>query len=63
MKIGVIAGDGIGPEVVRQARKVLDASAAKNGFSIDYTDILMGGCSNIRFDSPSTPNSSAAMAR
>ncbi|MBR5375992.1 MAG: 3-isopropylmalate dehydrogenase [Lachnospiraceae bacterium] len=54
MKIGVIAGDGIGPEVVREARKVLDASAAKNGFSIDYTDILMGGCSIDRYGIPLT---------
>ncbi|MBO4373943.1 MAG: 3-isopropylmalate dehydrogenase [Lachnospiraceae bacterium] len=54
MKIGVIAGDGIGPEVVREARKVLDASASKNGFSIDYTDILMGGCSIDRYGIPLT---------
>ncbi len=44
-KIAVIAGDGIGPEIVREARKVLDAAAAKYGFELDYTDILMGGAS------------------
>ena len=44
-KIGVISGDGIGPEVVAEAKKVLDAVGAKYGHSFDYTDILMGGCS------------------
>ncbi len=45
MKIGVIRGDGIGPEIVTEAVKVLDAVAAKNGHSFDYEEILMGGCS------------------
>ncbi len=44
-KIGVIRGDGIGPEIVTEAVKVLDAVAAKNGHSFDYEEILMGGCS------------------
>ena len=45
MKIGVIRGDGIGPEIVAQAQKVLDRVCEKYGHSIEYTDILMGGCS------------------
>ena len=45
MKIGVIRGDGIGPEVVNEPVKVLDRAGAVYGFSCDYTDILMGGCS------------------
>ncbi len=44
-KIGVISGDGIGPEIVAEARKVLDTVAKKYGHSFNYTDILMGGCS------------------
>lgn len=44
-KIGVIAGDGIGPEIVAEAQKVLDAVGAKYGHTFEYTDILMGGCS------------------
>ncbi len=44
-KIAVIAGDGIGPEIVREARKVLDAVAEKYGHTFDYTDVLMGGAS------------------
>ena len=44
-KIGVISGDGIGPEIVREARKVLDAVAARYGHEFDYTDLLLGGAS------------------
>ncbi len=44
-KIAVIPGDGIGPEIVREARKVLDAAAAKYGFELEYTELLMGGAS------------------
>ncbi len=43
LNIGCIAGDGIGPEIVKEARKVLDKVADKYGHSITYTDILMGG--------------------
>lgn len=43
--IAVISGDGIGPEIVREAKKVMDAVAAKYGHSISYTDVLMGGAS------------------
>ncbi len=43
--IGCIAGDGIGPEVTAEARKVLDSIGAKYGHTFNYTDILMGGCS------------------
>lgn len=44
-KIAVIPGDGIGPEIVREARKVLDAAAVKYGFTLEYTELLMGGAS------------------
>lgn len=44
-KIGVISGDGIGPEIVREAKKVLDAVGDKYGHEFQYTEILMGGCS------------------
>ena len=44
-RIGVIRGDGIGPEVVNEAIKVLDAVAEKYGHEFNYTDILMGGAS------------------
>ena len=44
-RITLIPGDGIGPEIVTEAVKVLDAVAAKYGHKFDYTKILMGGCS------------------
>ena len=43
--VAVISGDGIGPEIVREARKVLDAVAEKYGHSFQYTEVLMGGAS------------------
>ena len=45
LKITCIPGDGIGPEIVREAKKVLDKVADKYGHEIEYKDILMGGCS------------------
>lgn len=43
-KIALIKGDGIGPEVVAEAVKVLDTVAEKFGHSIEYVDVLLGGC-------------------
>ena len=43
--ITVIKGDGIGPEIVDEAIKVLDAVAKKYNHTFIYTDILMGGAS------------------
>lgn len=53
-KIGVIRGDGIGPEIVNEAVKVLDAASAKFGFTLSYTDIDMGGCSIDKYGVPLT---------
>lgn len=44
MKITVLAGDGIGPEIVAAAKEVLDAAANKFKFQIEYDDQLIGGC-------------------
>ena len=43
-KIVVLAGDGIGPEVTREAVKVLDVVADKFSHSFEYSHQLMGGC-------------------
>ena len=43
--IAVIKGDGIGPEIVNEAVKVLDKVAAKYNHRFNYTEVLMGGCS------------------
>lgn len=45
LNIVCIPGDGIGPEIVAEAKKVLDAVGAKFGHTMKYTDILMGGAS------------------
>lgn len=45
LKITCIPGDGIGPEIVAEAKKVLNAVAAQYGHDMQYTDILMGGAS------------------
>ncbi len=45
LNIASISGDGIGPEIVREARKVLDKVAEKYGHDINYKDVLMGGAS------------------
>ena len=42
-KIAVLAGDGIGPEVMAEAIKVLDAVQQKFGFSLEYTSADVGG--------------------
>ncbi len=41
--VAVIGGDGTGPEVVREAIKVLDAAAPKFGFKLNYTPFDFGG--------------------
>ena len=52
--IAVIPGDGIGPEIVREARKVLDTVAKKYGHEFSYTELLMGGCSIDAYGVPLT---------
>ncbi|MFW8592298.1 3-isopropylmalate dehydrogenase [Glaciecola sp. 2405UD65-10] len=41
--IAVLAGDGIGPEVMQQARRVLDAVSAKHEFTLNCTEYAVGG--------------------
>ena len=41
--IAVIGGDGTGPEVTREAIKVLNAAAAKFDLKLNYTDYDFGG--------------------
>lgn len=52
--VTVIPGDGIGPEIVREARKVLDQVGKVFGHSFDYTEILMGGCAIDAYGVPLT---------
>ena len=50
--IAVIRGDGIGPEIVEQALKVLDKITEKFGHSFNYTDVDMGGCAIDKWGNP-----------
>lgn len=44
-KIVTIPGDGIGPEIVREACKALDQVGSVYGHQFTYQEVLMGGCS------------------
>lgn len=43
-KIALIKGDGIGPEIIDEAVKVLDSVASCFDFDFEYEEALMGGC-------------------
>lgn len=43
-KIAVLAGDGIGPEVMKESLRVLDAAGKKFGFALEYQHADVGGC-------------------
>lgn len=45
LNIGIIKGDGIGPEIVTEAMKVLDKVGEIYGHTCDYTELLLGGAS------------------
>ena len=58
--VGVISGDGIGPEIVREAKKVLDKVGEVFGHSFSYDEILMGGVS---IDATGMPLTDGAIAQ
>src|SRR5947208_15550354 len=45
VRIVVLPGDGIGPEVTEAARRVLDAAATRVGLQLDFVEELVGGAS------------------
>ncbi len=59
-QVGVISGDGIGPEIVREAKKVLDKVGEVFGHSFSYEEILMGGVS---IDATGVPLTDEAIAQ
>jgi len=61
MKIAVLAGDGIGPEIVAQATKVLRA-LAKNGLNIEMEEAPFGGAGFDAHGDP-LPESSLKLAK
>lgn len=50
--IAIIKGDGVGPEIIDEAIKVLDAIAAEDDFELNYNEYLMGGAAIDVFDDP-----------
>ena len=42
-RVATIPGDGVGPEVVAAARRVVDAAGAVFGFKVEWTEFLVGG--------------------
>lgn len=54
LNVTCIPGDGIGPEIVTEAKRVLGRVSEKYGHEIKYTDILMGGCSIDKYGVPLT---------
>jgi 3-isopropylmalate dehydrogenase len=55
----LIGGDGIGPEVLAEARKVLDAVAQQQELSLEYTEALLGGAA---IDATGVPMPDATLA-
>ncbi|MBQ7628374.1 MAG: 3-isopropylmalate dehydrogenase [Clostridiales bacterium] len=51
-KIAVIKGDGIGPEIVDSALRVLDRVQDKFGFRVNYEEFLAGGCAIDKYGMP-----------
>lgn len=51
-KIALIPGDGIGPDIVREGTRVLDAVAKKFGHSFTYETVLAGGAAIDKFGEP-----------
>ena len=48
MKLAMVGGDGTGPEVVAEARKVLDAAAGRFGLDFDYVSMDLSGSRYLR---------------
>jgi len=53
-RIALIPGDGIGPEIVREAKKVLDRVCEKYGHTFIYEELLLGGASIDAYGVPLT---------
>lgn len=58
--IALTPGDGIGPEVVDEARRTLEAVAAKFGHQFAFTEHLLGGCAIDRHGTALPPDTLAA---
>ncbi len=53
-RIVMLPGDGIGPEVTLEARRVLERAAARDGLTLEFEEALIGGCSIDQHGTPLT---------
>ncbi len=51
-RVMILPGDGVGPEIVAAARRVLDAAGEKHGYLLAYEEGMMGGCAIDAFGTP-----------
>ncbi len=56
----ILAGDGIGPEVMAEVKRIIDWFGAKRGVTFDVTEDLVGGCA---YDAHGTPLHDDTMAK
>ncbi|MFV0490449.1 MAG: isocitrate/isopropylmalate family dehydrogenase, partial [Pseudorhodobacter sp.] len=56
----ILAGDGIGPEVMTEVKKIIDWFGTKRGIAFDVSEDLVGGCA---YDAHGTPLTDATMAK
>lgn len=56
----ILAGDGIGPEVMAEVKKIIDWFGTKRGIAFDVSEDLVGGCA---YDAHGTPLTDATMAK
>ena len=56
----ILAGDGIGPEVMAEVKKIIGWMGAKRGIRVDVSEDLVGGCA---YDAHGTPLTDATMAK
>ena len=56
----ILPGDGIGPEVMTEVRKIIDWYGAKRGLTFDVTEDLVGGCA---YDAHGTPLTDETMEK
>ncbi|MDE3081395.1 MAG: 3-isopropylmalate dehydrogenase, partial [Paracoccaceae bacterium] len=48
----ILPGDGIGPEVMAEVRRIIDWLGAKRGVTFDVSEDLVGGCAYDKYGTP-----------
>ena len=61
--VAAIGGDGIGPEIIREGKKVLDAAGERFNFSIEWTDFNIGADRYLKTGELLTPEDLSDLSR